>query len=103
MYAIYQACTTHFNIGEYFEHLSGLEHQYATGKVDIGKKYIKCTPYAPNQILLIGDTTHDFEVSREIGIDCILFNGGHHPPNKLLTCGVEIVDNLMKLKGYIII
>jgi len=96
-----QACTTHFNIGDYFKHLSGLDHQYATGKVEIGKQYVNSTSFNPNQIILVGDTTHDFVVSHEIGIDCILFKGGHHPPNKLQACGVEMVDDLSDLKKLI--
>jgi phosphoglycolate phosphatase len=96
-----QVCTTHFKLGEYFEQLSGLDHQYATGKIDLAKQFIKNTSISPNHIVLIGDTTHDFEVSQEIDIDCILFNGGHHPTNKLQTCGVDIVTNLLDLKNFI--
>ena len=96
-----QACVSHFNVENYFNQLNGLNHQYATGKVGIAKKFIKNISISPNQIVLIGDTTHDFEVSQEIGIDCILFNGGHHPTNKLQTCGVEMVDNLLDLENHI--
>ena len=95
------ACITFYGLNDFFTHLNGLDHHYATGKVDVAKEFIKTFHIEKKNILLVGDTTHDFVVANEIGVDCILFSGGHHPMNKLVTCGVPVVENLAELISFL--
>ena len=91
------ACVRHFNLDHYFIQTIGLDNHYAAGKVEVAKRFIKTVHGDARHIVLIGDTTHDYIVSREIGIDCILFTGGSHPTNKLANCGVKLIENLIEL------
>ena len=36
-----------------------------------------------------------------LGIDCILFNGGHHSMKKLEQCGVPVLDKLADIRNTV--
>ena len=94
--------TEHFGIKDYFIGLNGLDNIYAASKIDIGKRWIKKSGYKKSEIVLIGDTIHDFEVAEEIGTDCILIASGHQSKERLLKYGVPVFDNLKSLKRELI-
>lgn len=84
-------------IGNCFERISGISDQFAASKKENGALLIKKLTYTPEEILLVGDTDHDFEVARMIGVDCILISHGHSSLNRLKRCGVPVVDALNKI------
>ena len=86
-------------IRSFFESLSGLNDYYANCKIDLGKKLIEGLGLDAGQALLIGDTVHDFEVSKEIGCDCILLTDGHQSRDRLEKCGVEILGSILEFKN----
>jgi len=90
--------TEHFRIKDYFIDLNGLDNIYAAGKIDIGKKWIKKSGYKKGEVVLIGDTIHDFEVAEAIGADSILIASGHQSKERLLKCGIPVFDDLSTLK-----
>jgi phosphoglycolate phosphatase len=85
-------------LSDYFTHISGLDHIYAHGKIETGKALIKKIGLTKSEVVLIGDTIHDFEVASEIGAECILIASGHQSRERLLTCGVPVLDSIMNLK-----
>ena len=84
----------HFNLHHYFTHLIGLDHIYATSKLDLGKDLMKKLSHLNSSVLLIGDTVHDFEVARAMNAGCILIADGHQSKEKLVGYGVDVYDNL---------
>lgn len=82
-----------FGLSGFFEDIAGLDDYYAHSKVDVGKKLLKDIGTNPEKILLIGDTTHDYEVSRQMGIDCVLLPAGHQSKRRLLACGAKVHDS----------
>ena len=91
----------HFKITEFFTKLFGLNDYYAAGKIENGKRLIEQLDCQPNQVLLVGDTTHDYEVAQSIGADCVLLTCGHQSREKLLTCQAPILDNLTQIPDII--
>lgn len=87
----------HFNMSNLFTNVVGLDHIYATSKLELGKELIKKLHNHNGAVILIGDTVHDFEVSREMGCDCILIAGGHQSKEKLLKCRVQVFDDIAQL------
>ena len=77
---------------DWFDEIWGTDTIHAYGKTEIARSWRVAHPDAVP--VLLGDTTHDFEVSREIGADCILIAAGHHARKKLEGCGVPVVDSL---------
>jgi phosphoglycolate phosphatase len=82
-------------IKSYFSEIAGLNHHYADGKIELGKELIQKINDDKSGILLIGDTLHDFEVSKILGIDCFLIPNGHHSLSKL-TVGTNKILNSLK-------
>jgi len=89
----------HFEIKKYFSHIIGLDNIYAAGKSVLGKKLLSLINEngKGSKVLLIGDTSHDFEVAQELGIDSVLVADGHENKERLLLNGVPVFDNLEAL------
>ena len=81
----------HFELTHYFVKLVGLNNIYAASKLENGKKWIKELNINPKEVLMFGDTLHDLEVAEEMGIDCILFAGGHQSKEKLIASGTKVI------------
>lgn len=99
--SLLQQCVAHYNLTSCFDAVLGLNHHYADGKMGIARDYMANISGPPESILFIGDTLHDYQVAREIGVDCILFSGGHHSLKKLSSCGVPVIHSLSKVRDYI--
>ena len=87
----------HFQLENFFIKTIGLENNQANGKIDKGKDWVTELNYQPHEVLLIGDTTHDYDVAAAMGIDCILIVSGHHRRDKLQTRPVPVYDSLEEL------
>lgn len=90
-----------FELSSYFTHISGLDHIYADGKIDIGKELVKKIGLDKEEMVLIGDTLHDYEVAESIGTECILIANGHQGKDRLLSCNVPVLDSITDLKEYL--
>ena len=88
-----------FPIKHYFDEILGLSDIYAKSKVEIGLDYMRNNTV--EKALLIGDSTHDYEVAKALGADCILMSIGHQSKEILETCGVPVVDNVLKIMDFI--
>ena len=82
-------------IRQYFSDVLGMEDVYAHGKIELGKAWIDKT--RPARAALIGDTVHDYEVARGIGVECILVAGGHQSRQKLTACGAMVLENIKEI------
>jgi phosphoglycolate phosphatase len=91
----------HFGIRDYFIGLAGTDNIYAQGKVARGRVWIDQLPYQPEEILMVGDTLHDFEVAEAIATDCILTAHGHHTRERLASTGRPVMDSLRGLIDWI--
>ena len=78
----------------WFDEIWGNESIHAYGKNALAAKWREAHPGA--RAVLLGDTTHDYEVAREMGADCILIAAGHHDFDRLLSCGVPVVADLFE-------
>ena len=84
----------HFGIRGHFRSVSGQRDHYAEGKVEQGLAMLKELHVRPEETALIGDTTHDAEVARAMGVDCFLIPCGHNSRERLVRCGVPLVAGL---------
>ncbi|MGB0343837.1 MAG: HAD family hydrolase [Coraliomargarita sp.] len=92
-----EAGIAHFGISEHFLGLVGTDNIYARGKVEQGREWIARLDWEPAEIVLVGDTLHDFEVAEAVGADCILMSHGHHCPKRLARTGAPVVHSLDEL------
>jgi phosphoglycolate phosphatase len=91
----------HFQLTPFFSAVIGLNDVYAEGKVANGIRYMKQLNMAPETLLFIGDTVHDYEVAQAMGIPCLLIAGGHNSRERLEQCGVPVIDSLTDIMSYL--
>lgn len=87
----------YYGLREHFMGLVGTDNIYAEGKVGRGRHWIGELPWSPEEVVMVGDTLHDFEVAKAIGSDCILLAHGHHSAERLATTGKRVVHSLREL------
>ena len=92
----------HHNMTELFNELLGARDIYVKGKVAMALKWIEECDISPSDVLMVGDTVHDFEVAESIGCDCVLIARGHNSKERLLTTGAMVADNIDELKRMVI-
>lgn len=90
-------CLNHHQISHYFEHVSGLDNHYATSKIENGHKLISDLKLDAHELVLIGDTVHDFEVASGLGCQCVLVANGHQSKEVLQNTGALVIDQLNEL------
>ena len=88
----------HFGVREHFLSVAGSEDHYAEGKVVQGLRMLEALHVAPEETVLVGDTTHDAEVAKAMGVACILIPCGHNSRDRLMRCGVEVIAGLGELR-----
>ena len=88
----------HYLLTPYFSYVYGISDHYANGKAEIAINLIKNISREKKEILLIGDTEHDYEVAQLLGIDCILVCNGHQSRDKLKKCGALVLESIADIK-----
>lgn len=89
----------HFGLTRFFENITGLDNNYAASKTGLAGDWLAASKKDREALLLVGDTDHDLEVARSIGIACVLFTGGHQAQNRLEACETKVIMDLRQLLG----
>ena len=90
--------TRELGVARYFQGIFGLQDHYAHGKNDIGMKMMNNLKVSNDKLIYIGDTCHDAEVARELGIDCVLISNGHNSSERLRSMNYPVLKSLLELK-----
>lgn len=93
-------CESIKNIGisKYFTMIAGLDNHYAVSKLDRGIRLLEELSANPDDVVLIGDTAHDYEVANEMRCDCILISNGHQSYQRLSGCNAIILNTISDLR-----
>lgn len=91
-----------FMIRDYFYHIQAREDYYAESKLELGTELVQCLCTPTQNIVLIGDTTHDYEVATVLGLSCILIGGGHHSNERLRQCNCIYASDISDLSRIIL-
>ena len=83
-----------YKIDKYFKAILGIDNIQAAGKTDIAINYINERKLNRDETIFIGDTLHDYEVSKAMGVDCRLVACGHQSEKVLKTAGVPILNSI---------
>ncbi len=87
----------HYELRKFFSRVRGLNNHYAASKLDLGKTLLDEINLPAKKVLMIGDTRHDYEVAKELGVDIILYDQGHFPRHRLEGNGVPVISDLAEL------
>ena len=86
--------TQHFGINRHFAALLGTDNIYAEGKIARANGWLAESSWDAEDILLIGDTLHDHEVAKAIGVECILVASGHCARSRLEETNAPVLNSL---------
>lgn len=84
-------------ITKYFKGIIGIDNIHAASKIETGKSYIIANNIDCSSSVMIGDTTHDYEVAKALGLKPILYTGGHQSKNVLSKVGAKMIDSMTEL------
>lgn len=87
----------HYGIDGFFQNIVGHSDLYGSSKIELGRELMDGIDVPPEEVLLVGDTMHDYEVSQDIGCKCVLYLGGHQDAARLTSCGCPAVSDLTAL------
>lgn len=87
----------HFGIADRFTRLLGIGNHHAESKLARGTEWLAEVGCPPDEVLLVGDTTHDHEVAVALGIDVVLVDDGHQSRERIEQCGVPVFNSLNEL------
>ncbi len=90
-----------FNLEKFFIEIMGINDHYAVSKIELAKRWVSQNGISFSDIIFIGDTIHDFEVSQAIGSNCILISQGHQAKNILQSTSATIVSDICDVLQYI--
>ena len=89
-------------LDSYFNTLHGHHHIYPVGKAPQGKEALEELHLDPAETVLIGDTAHDADVAKELGMQCVLIPGGNQPVEMLKAIGVPCVSSREEALGVLL-
>ena len=89
--------TSRLGVRPHFVAVSGLSDHFAGGKLETGRRVLEELGLDAREVLLVGDTDHDAEVARDIGVACVLVPSGHQSQARLRAVGPPVVGSLKEL------
>ena len=81
-----------------FDAIYGLDHRMADSKLARGWDLLKRFHLPASATLLIGDTDHDVDVARDLGISPVLVTQGHQSAERLRALAVPVYDTFADLE-----
>ena len=90
-----------FGLTRYFSRIIGGENNLAHGKAGQAKSLIEACALDPMQVLFVGDTDHDYEVSAAVGCRCVLLTRGHQSRAHLSALPVPLISELPEVVAYL--
>ena len=91
--------TESYGLTAFFDDIQGMDTGLADGKLPAARLVLERFSLDPTRVLLVGDTTHDAEVARELGAACVLVAEGHQTRSRLQGYGVPVLASLRELSA----
>jgi phosphoglycolate phosphatase len=91
---------TFFKVNSYFKDVQGSLDKLATGKKSSAIELVKRLNIDLATTLLIGDSTHDAEIAKYLGIDCILVSCGQEDLGRLKLNGFPVFPTLSSILQF---
>lgn len=89
------------SVNQYFSDILGLQDNLASSKAGLVQIWLDRYKILPSNVVLIGDTVHDFEVSQTVGCSCILIANGHQSMEKLTKTSAVVAPDLFRVQALL--
>lgn len=89
-----------YGLTAFFQSVCGANNLYGISKIELGAQLLKTLGFPPEQLLMIGDTLHDAEVAKALGLPCVLIANGHQSHARLAASGCPVLRSLSALPAW---
>ena len=86
----------------WFDDLIGISDIYAKEKLSAAQTWLRHHPQKDREMIMIGDSLHDWEVAEALGWECILIDRGHQSRERLAGSGKPVVSNILEAVSLIL-
>ena len=90
-----------YGIADYFDCAWGVDNLYGQSKLQLGRTLIDKLALDPTALLLVGDSLHDHEVARDLGVRCLLIAQGHQSLARLARSGAPVLNSLADVPAWL--
>lgn len=97
-----QLQAAHHDLHEAIGAWVGQADSEARGKVEAGRRWLARQRLDARAVVLVGDTLHDLEVAEELGVSCLLLEGGHHDAERLRSRGARVCRDLGEVLAAVV-
>ncbi len=92
---------TEIDAMQYFDDVIANDDIYAVGKAEIAKKWLENhKEIDKKRAVMIGDTAHDVEVAKVMGIDAVTIARGHNAKSALEKTDAPVFDDALMMLKY---
>lgn len=91
----------HFKLENYIDGVAACINNQAKGKKEYGLEFITMNHLKPAEGMMIGDTIHDYEVAKHLGVTPILYAKGHNSLKLLMTTKTRVYRSFADFADYI--
>ena len=91
-----------YGLDKYLNLISGLDNILAASKEELGKAHLKMIGVPASKTILVGDTAHDFNVSKAMGVSCALMTRGHYSPERFKGLNAPTFGSFDELSDFIL-
>lgn len=92
-----------YGIRHFFEDIIAPQDGYALGKVELAKQWMSDKNIPSSNVIMIGDTLHDYETAKAIKVDCALVNKGHQNLSALAPApSIMVFDSISELVNTVL-
>ena len=92
-----EATLRQYGLRDRFRKACGGDDIHAGSKEARARRHLDDLGLAADDVLYVGDTAHDAEAARAMGVDCVLVAHGHQHRDRLEGLGVRVVDHFAEL------
>ena len=93
--------TRYYEVSQFMAKIDGSDNIEARGKEDRAGEHLDSLDLKPTQVLLVGDTIHDWEVAQSIGCKAILFELGHIKKDRLRRVHTPTIKCLSEVVRWV--
>lgn len=84
-------------VENFFEHITGVSDKNGAGKIAEGRHLLSRIGVHPSDVTIVGDSSHDAEVAKELSANCVLVARGAESRARLEVNEYPVVDSFSSL------
>lgn len=96
-----ESFTRHFGVNSLFLEIDGASNIEAKGKDERALDHLSRFGFHQSEVILVGDSCHDWEVAQLIGCNAILFEHGHVEGDRLKMLSSSTIKYLSQVCNWV--